>query len=130
MFHDNGRVGAAIEQATTDKDLTSPRDMARLYGKIARAECANAESCEAILKTLERQQLRGRLPRNLPPDTRCCHKTGTLGYGNVCNDTGLIYAGDRPIAVAVLSKQVKLDPAETSTAIARIGRIIYDYFSA
>jgi len=129
-FRDSERAFEAIQQVTEDRDVASPRDIARLYAQIARGECASPESCEAILQTLERQQLRGRLPRNLPPNTRCCHKTGTLGNGNVVNDSGLIYVSDRPIAVAVLSKGVKQDPADTNTAIARIGRMVYDHFSA
>jgi beta-lactamase class A len=128
-YRDNDRVFAAIIEITLGRDVAMPRDIARLYGQLARGECATAESCEAILKTLERQQLRGRLPRDLPPRTRCCHKTGTLGEGNVCNDTGLIFVGDRAIAVAVLSREVRQDPAETNTAIARIGRIVYDHYS-
>jgi beta-lactamase class A len=130
IYRDDRRIFAGVHDATVDKDVASPRDIARLYGHIARNECASADSCAAIMKTLERQQLRGRLPRNLPPHTRCCHKTGTLGNGNVCNDTGLIFVGDRPIAVAVLSKDVKQEPADTNTAIARIGRIVYDHFAA
>ena len=130
ILHDDGKVSSAVTGATEDRDVACPRDIARLYAQICRNECASEKSCEAILKTLERQQLRGRLPRNLPPRVRCCHKTGTLGNGNVCNDTGVIFVGDRPIAVAILSKEVKQDPAETNTAIARIGRVIYDHFSA
>jgi len=128
VFRDSDRVLAGIRVAAHTKDVASPRDLARLYGLIARHECASSGSCEAILKTLERQLLRGRLPRNLPPHTRCCHKTGTLGNGNVCNDAGLMFVGDRPISVAILSKDVKQDPAATNTAIARIGRIVYDHF--
>jgi beta-lactamase class A len=131
VFRDGERAFSAIQRATAGRDVASPRDIARLYAQIARGECADADSCDAILKTLERQQLRGRLPRSLPPNTRCCHKTGTLGNGNVCNDTGLIFAAaDRPIAVAVLSRDVKQDPAVTNSAIARIGRVVYDHFSA
>jgi len=128
-FRDPERVFTAVHEATEGLDIATPRDIARLYGQIQRAECASAESCAAILKTLERQQLRGRLPRNLPAHTRCCHKTGTLGDGNVCNDTGLIYVGERPIAVAVLSKDVKQEAQETNSAIARIGRTVYDHFA-
>jgi len=129
-FRDPERVYSAVHEATQGRDVAAPRDIARLYGQIHRGECASAESCAAMLKTLERQQLNGRLPRNLPPHTRCCHKTGTLGSGAVCNDTGLIYIGERPIAVAVLSKDVRQEAQETNTAIARIGRAVYDHFEA
>ena len=129
IFEDDNRAFAAIKVATRRRDVASPRDIARLYGQIVRGECASAEGCEAVLSTLERQQLKGRLPRDLPPGTRCCHKTGTLGRGNVCNDTGLIFIGDRPVAVAVLSRGVRQAPADTNTAIACIGRIVYDHFA-
>jgi beta-lactamase class A len=129
LFHDNERIFAAVRATTADRDVATPMDIARLYAQIARNECAGKDACEAILKTLERQQLRTRLPRELPPRTRCCHKTGTLGTGTVSNDTGIIFVGDRPVAVAVLSREVKQDPAATNTAIARIGRVVYDHFS-
>lgn len=130
LFRDTDRVTAAVSAATSDTDVATPRDMAHLYAQIQRNECASAESCEAIIKTLERQQLRGRLPRELPPHSRCYHKTGTLGIGTVTNDSGLLFVQERPIAIAVLSKEVRQDPAKTNTAIARIGRAIYDHFAA
>ena len=130
IFRDRARGLRAVTIATKGRDVASPRDIARLYALIGRAECAGAESCEAIITTLERQQLKGRLPRDLPSNTRCCHKTGTLGDGSVSNDTGIIYIGDRAVAVAVLSKRVRQEPARTNAAIARIGRIVYDHFAA
>jgi beta-lactamase class A len=129
-FRDADAVRAAIREATQDRDVATPRDIARLYAQIERNECASAESCEAIRTTLERQVLRGRLPRELPPNTKVCHKTGTLGYGAVTNDSGLIYINDKPVAVAVLSRDVVQPPAQTNTAIAHIGRAVYDHFAA
>ena len=128
-FRDAEAVRAGIATATSGRDEATPRQMAALYGQIARTACATPESCKAIIKTLERQQLRGRLPRELPPGIRCCHKTGTLGPGTVTNDSGLIFIGERPIAVAVLSRAVVQPPAKTNTAIARIGRLVYDHFA-
>jgi beta-lactamase class A len=128
-FRDPDTVRAGIKTATEGRDTSTPRDIARLYAQIARNECAAPATCAAILKTLERQQLRNRLPRELPPYTRCAHKTGTLGPGTVTNDSGLIFLEDTPISVAVLSREVVQDPAQTNTAIARIGRVVYDYFT-
>ena len=128
-FRDRAAVQAGIRAATEGRDQATPQDIARLYAQIARSECASPDSCAAILKTLERQQLRGRIPRELPPGVRCCHKTGTLGPGKVTNDTGLLFIQDRPIAVAVLSREVTQEPYETNTAIARIGRIVYDHYN-
>jgi len=129
-FHDPERVRAAIRQTTVGKDEASPRAIAHLYGQIAQSACASASSCAAILQTLERQQLRGRLPRDLPPNTRFCHKTGTLGPGTVTNDSGLLFVDQKPIAIAVLSREVVQAPSKTNTDIARIGRAVYDHFAA
>ncbi len=129
IFRDSARGFDAIQAATADRDEATPRDIARLYKLLARGECASKESCDTAMETLERQQLRGRLPRNLPPNVRCCNKTGTLGNGTVCNDTGLIFVDDRPVAIAVLSRDVKQVPSETNAAIARIGRAVYDHFA-
>jgi beta-lactamase class A len=129
-FQDETIVRSAIQSATDGRDCATPREIARLYAQIATHTCASQDSCQAILKTLERQQLRTRLPRDLPANTRFCHKTGSLGPGTVCNDTGLLYLGERAIAVAVLSKQVRQEPALTNTTHARIGRAIYDYYAS
>ena len=127
-FRDPEAVRMGIAEATAGRDEATPRHIAKLYAQIAQDTCASVESCAAMVKTLERQQLRGRLPRELPPGARCCHKTGTLGPGTVTNDSGLIIVRERPIAVAVLSRAVVQPPAKTNTAIARIGRLVYDHF--
>lgn len=129
-FHDLDASRAAVTAATPGRDEATPRDIARLYAQIARNECAKPETCEAILKTLERQQLNTRLPALLPPFTRFCHKTGTLGPGTVTNDSGVLFVNERPVAVAALSKQVTQPPHATNTALARIGLAVYDHFAS
>ena len=124
------RIGMGMRKATCDKDIATPLDINRLCARIARNECASPSSCLEILKTLERQQLRTRLPRELPTYTKVCHKTGTLGSGAVSNDSGLIYVGEKPIAVTVLSKEIQQEARLTNTVIAEIGRAVYDYFSS
>ena len=124
------RISMGMKEATNDKDIATPLDINRLYARIARNECASPSSCLEILKTLERQQLRTRLPRELPTYTKVCHKTGTLGSGAVSNDSGLIYVGEKPIAVTVLSKEILQEARLTNTVIAEIGRAVYEYFSS
>ena len=56
-----------------------------------------------MLEILLKQQLNDRLPRYLPPGTRCAHKTGTLP--GIRNDSGIIYAGGTShIAVTLFSR--------------------------
>jgi beta-lactamase class A len=123
-----GRI--AVNEAATDRDIATPRAIARLCAQIAEDRCASEVSCKAMLDILDEQQLNGRLPRDLPAFTRFPHKTGTLGSGAVVNDAGILYLDDNAVAsVAVLSRDVKNPIHETNSAIAAIGRAVYDFYS-
>jgi beta-lactamase class A len=119
----------AVNEAAASQDVATPRAIARLCAQIAENRCATEQSCKAMLDILDEQQLNGRLPRDLPAFTRFPHKTGTLGSGAVVNDAGILYLEDKPVAsVAVLSRDVKNPIHETNTAIAAIGRAVYDSY--
>lgn len=118
----------AVNEAASDRDTATARDMARLCAQIALGECASRESCEAMLAILNEQQLNTRLPRDLPAFTKFPHKTGTLGSGAVVNDAGILYRKEEPVAaVAVLSRDVRNPIYETNAALARIGRAVHDW---
>lgn len=121
----------AVNAAAVDRDVATVRHMARLCEMIARKTCASAASCDDMLRILGAQQLNGRLPRELPARARLPHKTGTLGSGAVVNDAGVLYIDDAPVAsIAVLSRDVRTQINETNTALARIGRAVYDHYAA
>ena len=92
-----------------------------------------------MLDILLKQQLNDRLPRYLPPGTRCAHKTGTLP--GIRNDSGIIYAsGASHVAVTLFSRwddaavaddpiANKETPIAIDSAFGRIGRLLYDTFS-
>jgi beta-lactamase class A len=122
-------VREAVNVSASVQDTASVRDMARLCGQIASNSCASEASCEAMLEIMDRQVLNGRLPRHLPPFTRFPHKTGTLGSGAVVNDAGILYLQEKPAAtIAVLSRDMRSPIMDTETAMARIGRCVYDYY--
>jgi beta-lactamase class A len=121
----------AVNVAAADRDVATPRHMARLFELIAKKACASEASCDDMLDILAAQQLNGRLPRDLPGDARLPHKTGTLGSGAVVNDAGILYIRDTPVAsIAMLSRDVRDPIYRTNTAIARIGRAVYDHYAA
>ena len=120
----------AVNEAASDRDVATVRDMARLCAQISTNACASEDSCKAMLEILNKQQLNGRLPRDLPAFVKFPHKTGTLGSGAVVNDAGTLYLRDEPVAsVAVLSRDVRNPIHETNTAIAEIGRAIYNLYA-
>ena len=119
----------AVNEIASDRDVASPESIARLCAQIARNEAASSDSCDAMLKILEEQQLNGRLPRDLPPFTKFPHKTGTLGNGAVVNDAGILYRNKTPVAaVAVLSRDVRTPIHETNSKITQIGRAVYEHY--
>lgn len=124
-------VRDAVNVAASGRDLSSPRAMGRLLGQIARNECATPESCAGMLEILGRQQLNGRLPRQLPAFSKFPHKTGTLGSGAVVNDAGVLFLAGAPVAaVAVFCTDMRDPIAVTETRLAEIGRAVHNHFSA
>ncbi len=120
----------AVNAAASDRDVATVRHMAQLCEMIAKKTCASEASCDDMLGILGTQQLNGRLPRELPAGASLPHKTGTLGHGAVVNDAGVLYIGDKPVAsIAVLSRDVRNPSYETNTALARIGRAVYDHYA-
>jgi len=120
----------AVNESWLGRDSSTARDMALLCTQIAKHECATAESCDAMIDILDHQLLNGRLPRDLPAHTKFPHKTGTLGYGAVVNDAGILYLKDEPVATVVaLSRDVRNPIHETNTAYAEIGRAVYDHYA-
>jgi beta-lactamase class A len=121
----------AVNEAASDRDTATTRDIARLCAMIARKECASEESCKGMLEILNKQLLNGRLPRDLPAFTKFPHKTGTLGSGAVVNDAGVLFIDEEPVAaVAVLSRDLRNPIHETNSLMAAIGRAVYDHYAA
>ena len=122
-----------------DNDVSTPAALTELLARIWRGELVSRAACDAMLDILLKQQLNDRLPRYLPPGTRCAHKTGTLP--GIRNDSGIIYAsGSSHVAVTLFSRwdddavaddpiANKETPIAIDSAFGRIGRLLYDTFS-
>ena len=122
-----------------DNDVGTPAALTELLARIWRGELVSRAACNAMLEILLKQQLNDRLPRYLPPGTRCAHKTGTLP--GIRNDSGIIYAGGPShVAVTLFSRwddeaaaddpiANKETPIAIDSAFGRIGRLLYDTFS-
>ena len=122
-----------------DNDVSTPAALTELLARIWRGELVSRAACDAMLDILLKQQLNDRLPRYLPPGTRCAHKTGTLP--GIRNDSGIIYAsGTSHVAVTLFSRwddaavaddpiANKETPIAIDSAFGRIGRLLYDTFS-
>lgn len=127
-------------RSTPENDTATARDMNRLLKLIFNGEIVGREACDGMLEILLKQQLNDRLPRLLPPGTRCAHKTGTLS--GFRNDSGIIYVGeDNHVAVTAFIKwdadAPGNDPAaqrkrmfDLDEVIGQIGLAAYEHYAA
>jgi beta-lactamase class A len=112
------------------RDTTTPEAMASLLGALWRGQILGRASTGLLLDFMYRcQTAPGRMKGALPAGTRVAHKSGTIGAAT--SDVGII---DLPgnaghVATAIYLKRSKLsDPAARDSALAQIGRAVYDYF--
>jgi beta-lactamase class A len=86
------RKDSLAYRLTPENNVATPKDMNDLVCQIFTGETPDRPWSDFALQILLNQQLNDRLPRFLPPGTRCAHKTGTIG--GVRNDSGILYAGE------------------------------------
>jgi beta-lactamase class A len=102
---------------------TSPHDMLVLLDKIARDKMIDAWSSRQMLAILEGQKHNSLLPVPLPQGTLVAHKTGSLH--DTLNDVGIVYSGDEPYVIAVMTTQLP-DLSLGRAFIHKVSRIAYD----
>jgi UPF0755 protein len=105
--------------------VTTPRDVARFLALLSRGELVSGSASAEMMELLGRQEVRDRLPRYLP-GVRIAHKTGSLNYRS--HDAGIIMSETGPVAVVIMTEGAA-DRDLATESIARLGRVIFDYFS-
>ncbi len=127
-----------VFKLTPENNVGTPRDLTNLFCLIYENKIINPFWTDFILKILLQQQLNERIPRFLPPGTRCAHKTGTL-YG-IRNDSGIIYIrDDSHVAISIFvlwdEESVKDDPKaiwkriyQIDSAMGEIALLAYESF--
>lgn len=110
---------------TPDNNVTTPRDMVRLYEAIERGEGLSPAARQAVIDILKRQKFRERIPALLPFGVQVAHKTGSIR--GVRNDAGLVYAGDIVYAIALFTKRARNGYAATQL-LTRASLAVYEHF--
>lgn len=100
-------------------------ELADLLVAIERRTVVSAEACEKMLAIMRKQQLDGKIPKLLPPDTPVANKTGSISTAS--HDIGIIYAPAGPIALAVLTRDIS-EAAVAEGVIRHIARLAYCYW--
>jgi beta-lactamase class A len=111
--------------STKDNNVSTPREMMRLFEDLLAHRILDDASCEGILDILKRQQLRTRIPLLLPETIIIAHKTGTLR--GIRNDSGIVYLPKSQLIISAFSKKVK-NPLETDRAIGEVSKAAYEHF--
>ncbi len=111
------------------RDQSTPRTLSLLLEKIFKKEILDPASCDLIISImLDCQTGESRIKGELPPGTRVAHKTGTIA-GTV-NDCGIIYLpdGQGHVVLTVLTKDFTGKTSDVELTIAKIARLVYDFF--
>ncbi|GAA2791978.1 serine hydrolase [Saccharopolyspora taberi] len=104
-------------------NTTCALDQARILDRLATGAALSPELTRHALGVLARQQVRDRLPAQLPDGARCWNKTGELS--DVRHDVALI-GDDRPRAVvAVLVDELALAAPRVCARIAELGLRVF-----
>jgi beta-lactamase class A len=105
------------------ENTSTPEEMTRLVESFFRQGFAGAEAGLAILRKPKRHYI----PAGLPAGVKYANKPGSLE--GVRTDTALIWAGEDPFALSVMTAYLK-DEAAGERAIAEVTAAAYEYFRA
>jgi beta-lactamase class A len=118
---------------------TTAREMVKLLELIESGKVGTPAACKTMLGHLKACDDKEKLTRYLTAGTVVAHKTGSVNASKT--DAGIIYVPDpanpkvtRPVAVCVLTDENKdqrwVADNEAQVTIAKIGKAVYDHFSA
>jgi beta-lactamase class A len=123
------RKAAIVKFGENPQDEATPVAMNTLLEKIFKKEIPDPDLAGlAIQIMLKCETGEKRIKGELPPGTVVAHKTGTLA-GTV-DDCGIIYLpdGQGHVVLTVLTKDFTADTSDVEEIIAKIARLVYDYF--
>ncbi len=106
--------------------VTTPNDMLHFFELLANRDLLSPKASDEMTDVLLRQKINDRLPADLPAGTRVAHKTGELA--DVRNDGGIVFAGDGPYVIVLMSQGI--NPAKAVPAEAEISRMVFDWLAS
>ncbi len=118
---------------------SSPADLVLLLSKLSRSDILTPEACEAVIGALKQNQYQEMLPRQLPRERQrvvwVADVPGTIW--SVRADAGLVATPGMTYAVAIILHGIKGErrggrifaDTDGSHIVARLSRLIFDYFS-
>jgi beta-lactamase class A len=106
------------------ENVSTPREMMTLLEDLYRGKVLNKELTDDFFKMLSTPK-QSFIPRELPDDIRIANKPGELE--GVRNDSGVIFAGNRPYIICVMTTYLRNERAGEE-AISKISGAAYRMF--
>jgi len=106
------------------ENVSTPREMMTLLEDLYRGKVLNKELTDDFFKMLSTPK-QSFIPRELPDDIRIANKPGELE--GVRNDSGVIFAGNRPYIICVMTTYLRNERAGED-AISKISGAAYRMF--
>jgi beta-lactamase class A len=107
-----------------DENVSTPQEMVRLLEAIYKGKGLDKQSTAALIKQLSTLK-QSYIPRLLPENVQVANKPGELEA--VRNDSGIVYAPNRPFAISVMTAYDR-DERAAERAISEIALEAYHYF--
>ncbi len=104
--------------------VTTAHDIASFLERLYTGKLGNKSSTDGMLALLKKQELNGKIPKNLPKSVAVAHKTGELDYFS--HDAGIVFGRRGAYVIVVLTESD--NPPAANERIADISRAVYDYF--
>jgi N-acetylated-alpha-linked acidic dipeptidase len=127
----SARVREAFRRVIEESGLffgrSTPRELGRLFGLMARGELVSKQASELMIGILKRQQVEDRFPRYLGDGVELAHKTGD-GQPWVANDAGILWVKGQPVVLVVLTGHHRGSTAELHDAVARVAAEVVHHF--
>jgi beta-lactamase class A len=108
-----------------DENVATPQEMARLLEMIYKGKALNKELTGELIKQLKTLKRDSYLSYELPAGVELADKPGSLD--GVRNDSGIVYAPNRPFAISVMTAYDR-DERAAERAISEVALEAYRYF--
>jgi len=108
-----------------DENVATPQEMTRLLEMIYKGKALNKEFTDEFIKQLKTLKKDSYLSYELPADVELADKPGSLD--GVRNDSGIIFAQNRPFAISVMTAYDR-DEKAAERAISEVALEAYHYF--
>jgi len=107
-----------------DENVATPREMVRLLEAIYKEKALNKQATAEFITQLSTLK-QSYIPRSLPDNVQVANKPGELDA--VRNDSGIVYALNRPFAISVMAAYDR-DEKAAERAISEVALEAYHYF--